>query len=107
MKSLGMKMSGGPVPCPCESTSDDVYYPSLYIDSDEPLHLPDAGEVTIQFKLRRKSVEKTDDGKAKCCYTLDVIAIGEATAEPKRKKDRHAEIDDLFAEMASENKESY
>ena len=80
------------------SPSSEEYYPSLYIDSDEPLSIPERGEAKIRFVRRSKTVETRKGEEPKYCYVLDVTAIGEAEAEKEPKKDRYAEMDELMEE---------
>jgi len=97
MKSLGKKMEDCPS-APSPSEPSDVYYPSLYIDSKEPLSIPEKGEARIRFIRRKKSTETTGDGETSYCYVLDVVAIGEAEADKTPKRDRYAEMDELMEE---------
>lgn len=65
-------------------------YPCLYIRSDKPVDLSDAGTATIKYKLIERS-EKSRDDREEYCYELEIHAIEPGEAEemeetPKKKR---------------------
>ena len=82
-------------------------YPCLYIRSDKPVDLSDAGTATIKYKLVEKP-ERSRDDRDEYCYELEIHAIepGEAEeVEEKPKKGRRGLADAL--EELSEEREDY
>lgn len=60
---------------PMKMDSDEMHYPSLYIDSDKKLDIPDEGTMTIKFKKVGSSTNKPRNGKESHSCTVDVLEI--------------------------------
>ena len=88
--------------CSPSSSSSEKYYPSLYI-SDIPsgdLDLPDAGAMTIRYRMRSETENKKSD---KCSYELEVLSIESVEGTPiKVTKGSDEALDELADEMMEE-----
>lgn len=70
----------GPVACcPPDAKPSEPSYPGAYLTLPEGSELPDSGEITFRFRVRRETEEKTGDKK--CTYDLDLMAIVGAKAD--------------------------
>jgi len=89
---------GGPTePCKMDMDMDAMHYPSLYIDSDKELSLPDEGTMTIKFKKVGSSTNKPRDGKESHSCTVDVLEISNVKggASKSKSKDEESSSDAL------------
>lgn len=103
MKSLAQNHEGYGIPISPESV--DEFYPSLYIESKDPLDLPESGEARIRFVRTKKSVETPKGRETRYCYSLDITAIGDIKEDRKRESDSYEEVDRLMKEVTSEEDE--
>ena len=102
---LGRKGSSGPcAPCSVPATDPDakpkVIYPSLYIDGegDDLAGLPDEGVMTVKYKVVRKTVSQTDDGKKTFNMAIDVCKIIDAKAPAE--KSASESLDELAKQVS-------
>jgi hypothetical protein len=108
MKSLGMKCDAPCCPSSLGERTPGESYPSLYIETEEELELPEAGEARIKF-VRTKVTEETRPGKPeKYCYCLDVVAIGDVkeVSGPNRE-DSEDVLDKLMREVTESEEGEY
>lgn len=71
-----------PEPC-CLPSPREPSYPGTYITvpEDSEMEIPDSGEITFKFRVRRETEEKTGE---KCCkYDLDLMAITGVKGDPE------------------------
>lgn len=91
----------------------DMSYPTLYLDSDQVMDLPDDGTMTIRFHKTSETVTDREGKKTQCC-TLEVREIlstkgeaGSKSAEnPGDRLDAlRAEIESMKEDMAEGSEE--
>ena len=95
---------GNPVASSPASDSE-VYYPSFYIESEEPIDLPKEGTMTIKFNRKSKTESEADDGEDKYCFCIEVQKIVEVTgSEPsattKSYDDASSALDAIAAALS-------
>lgn len=98
---LGQNSQSSPC-CAPSSGPSEKYYPTLYI-SDIPsgdLDLPDAGTMTIRFRIRSETENKKSE---KCSYEIEVLSIESVEGTPvKVTKGSDEALDELADEMMEE-----
>lgn len=77
MKEIDLAYKNGPeccAPTPCCGNSKcEPSYPGVYLTFPEDSELPDSGEITFKFRIRRETEEKQGE---KCCkYDLDLMSV--------------------------------
>lgn len=82
MKSTGRKMSYGlEVATSAKKKKNEMYYPTLYIDTDQAPSLDDCelGEketFVVEGVIRSKTSSETSDGRDHYSYSIEVHKIG-------------------------------
>ncbi len=79
----------------------DKYYPSIYIDRDTPLDLPDSGKLTVTYKLRSKSERKTTDKAGESehySYEIEIQSIDGVDAD-EAVNSKRTPMDELDARI--------
>lgn len=81
-------------------------YPCLYIRSDRPVDLADAGTATIKYSLVEKC-ERSRDDKEEYCYELEIHAIepGEAEEMEDVPKKKRGTLSDALEEVYSDRED--
>ena len=70
---LGKKMDVSPMPVGGEKSSDEIFYPSLYLEWEKPYNFPDEGTMTVRFKKTEENTKK--GGKPAQRVNLDILEI--------------------------------
>ena len=94
--------SKGPEIAPAQTTTADKYYPSIYIDRDTPLDLPESGQMTVTFKVRRRSEQKSDgkEGEIKhYSYELEIRSIDGVEKGEESVNSKKTPTDELDARI--------
>lgn len=79
---LGSKSSGpGCCASPCCDSNEKTYYPSLYINGDKKVDLPDEGEAVITFRKVDSGEDTRDPENPRYRCELEVRSI-----EPRAAK---------------------
>lgn len=99
--NLGVEYSG---PVEADRPTPEKQFPSLYIDGlDKPLEVGDEGKATIEFRLRSKEQRVKPGGKARYCYSFDIVEFTPTKGKPK-KSDEEA-LDELRDEVSKSEDE--
>ena len=66
-------------PCCAPEMKGEPSYPGVYLTFPEGTDLPDSGEITFKFRIRRETEEKQGE---KCCkYDLDLMSVTNVKAD--------------------------
>lgn len=80
----------------------DVHYPTLHIDGDQELGLPESGELTVKFKRVSESHSERD-GKVSYSCVLEIHKILDVEgAEPEKKERTEDVLDALMKKIKAE-----
>lgn len=95
---------------PTKVDEDAVHYPSLYIDSEGKLDIPEEGTMTIKFKKVSSSTNKPREGKEQHSCTIDVMEISDIKGGKGKSKDKDEEssgdaLDRVKKEVESEKED--
>lgn len=106
-KDLGKKHSAEEAE-PAVKSNDRTYYPSLYINSDFTLDLPESGEAVIRFKrVSETKTTSTGRGSSRPSYSCELEVQGikvTGGAKPKAKEEGGLSkaLDEVVAKKSSD-----
>ena len=99
--NLGVVYSG---PVEVENPTPEKHFPSLYISGlEEPLEVGGSGKATVEFRLRSKEQHVKPGGKARYCYSFDIVEF--TPAKGKLKKSDEEALDELRDEVSKSEDE--
>lgn len=95
---LGSKSSGPGCCAPSSCCEDDekMYYPSLYINGDKKMSIPDEGVATIRFKKVSSGEDHRENEEPKYRCELEVHSI--EVTESLKKEDGMVSVGDSLRE---------
>lgn len=107
MPTIKLGRKGGPCcPEPMKSDSEEMHYPSFYVDGDKKLDLPEEGTMTVKFRKTSESNSKGRDGKEHYSCSIDVMEVsnvkGTKASEDKNEESASDALDRLKNEAESE-----
>lgn len=102
MPTIKLGRKGGMYPEPASSGNSEMHYPSLYIDGEKELDLPDEGTMTIRFKKTNESASKSRDGKENYSCGLDVLEISNVKGSKPDNEDESESGEDALDRLKKE-----
>lgn len=100
---LGMKYDIGLMSA--KDISKETHYPTVRLETNEPLDIPDGGTVTFKFVKKSSEWRKKDDGKKRyeCCLKLtELVKSRKTPVKSEGKKLAYEETEDALDKLAAE-----
>jgi hypothetical protein len=102
MIDLGEKIETlNPVPCGCCEDDDKAHYPSIYINKDEEIKLPDSGQMVVKFEVVSREMSERDGKKSYSCQ-VKLKKISQVKGPKPQKLDRFTESSQILDALRDE-----